>query len=174
MNENEKNNKEPEVNNPEINNGSGNKQEEILNQCQKEKEEYLNGWKRAKADFINYQKDEIKRMADIIKFSNENLIKELLPVLDSFDLALIAINDKKFEKGVEMIYSQMENTLRKQGLELIKSLGIKFDPAIHEAIEELESDQEDGTIIEEFVKGWKLNGKVIRPSKVKISKKIKN
>lgn len=169
MNENEKNNKEPEVNNDE-----GNKQEEKLNQCQNEREEYLNGWKRAKADFINYQKDEVKRMADIIKFSNENLIKELLPVLDSFDLALVAINDEKFEKGVEIIYSQMVNTLRKQGLEPIKSLGIKFDPAMHEAIEESESDQEDETIIEEFVKGWKLNGKVIRPSKVKISKKIKN
>lgn len=143
-----------------------------LTACEKEKEEYLNGWKRTKADFINYQKDEAKRTIEIIKLSNENLIKELLSVLDSFELSLTIMDnaDENLKKGVEMIYFQLEKTLNKFGLEPIKALGEKFDENFHEAVEEEKSDKEPGTILEELMKGWKLNGKVIRPAKVKIAK----
>ena len=144
--------------------------EEKLAKCEREKDEYLNGWKRAKADFINLQKDEMKRLEEVIKFGNAELIKELLTVLDSFQLSLMATKDTEARKGVEIIYSQLEKILNKQGLEKIKALGEKFDPALHEAMLQEGSDKESGTILEEMVKGWKLNGKVIRPTKVKISK----
>jgi len=143
---------------------------EQMAKLEKEKEEYLNGWKRAKADSINQQKDELKRMEEIMKFANADIIKDLLLVLDSFELSLLATKDPEAKKGIEIIYSQLEKILNKQGLEKIKALGEKFDPALHEAMLQEESDKESGTILEEMVKGWKLNGKVIRPTKVKISK----
>lgn len=146
--------------------------DEKLTKCEKQKDEYLNGWKRAKADFINLQKDEAKRAMEIIKYSNENLIKDLLPVLDSFDISLFALKqaDESVKKGFEIIHSQIENILKHQGLEKINSMGAKFNPNIHEIFEEIESDKESGTILEEIIKGWKLSGKVIRPAKVKVAK----
>jgi molecular chaperone GrpE len=161
--------------------------EEKLVKCEKEREEYLNGWKRAKADYINLKKDEMKRMEEAIRFGNEELIEELLPVLDSFELSIMATKDpdaknsstrastelsrmSSLQEGIKAIYSQLENILNRNGLEKIKALGEKFDTTLHEALMQEESDKESGTILEEMVKGWKLNGKVIRPTKVKISK----
>ncbi|MDO8442722.1 MAG: nucleotide exchange factor GrpE [bacterium] len=181
----EKNKNNPQNNNPPVNEpidgstGSPLKEiEEKLIKCEKEKEEYLNGWKRAKADSINQQKDELKRMEEIMKFANADIIKDLLLVLDSFELSLLATKDPEaknsstssLREGIEIIYSQLEKILNKQGLEKIKALGEKFDPALHEAMLQEESDKESGTILEEMVKGWKLNGKVIRPTKVRIAK----
>ena len=143
---------------------------ERITKLEKEKDEYLNGWKRAKADSINQQKDELKRMEEIMKFANADIIKDLLLVLDSFELSLLATKDPEAKKGIEIIYSQLEKLLSKQGLKKIKAIGEKFDPALHEAMLQEESDKESGTILEEMAKGWKLNGKVIRPTKVKISK----
>ncbi len=144
--------------------------EKELDKLKQERDEYLNGWKRAKADFINYQKEEMKRQEATMQFGNEYLIRELLPVLDSFLLSLSMINDEQAKKGVEMMYAQLERILSKHGLEPIHSLGMQCDPSSHEALAEVESDQPSGTIIEELEKGWKLHGKVIRPARVKIAK----
>ena len=150
---------------------------EDIEKLKEECEEYLNGWRRAKADQINLQKDEMKRLEEIMKYANENLIKDLLLILDSF--AALEKNfrseprSKELEReldGVLIIKDQLEKILNKQGLEKIKALGELFDPSLHEAMMQEESDKESGTILEEMVGGWKLNGKVIRPTKVKISK----
>jgi len=153
------------------------KQEEALDElskCRKEYDEYLDGWKRAKADLINYKKDEAKRFEAIVKFSNEALIKELINVLDSFDLALVALEveeDKKTQKGLYLIRQQLEDILRQNGLErIIVSVGQSFDPALQEAVATVESDKPSGTIIEEVERGYLLNGKLIRPARVKVSK----
>ncbi len=147
------------------------KEETELERCKREKDEYLDGWKRAKADFINYQKDEGKRAEEIVRFSNGVLVQELLSVLDSFELSFAVSDiDEKTKKGMEIIYSQLKDILNRQGLEPIRSLGEKFDPGLHESLAEVESDKEPGTIVEELSKGWKLNGRVIRPARVKISK----
>lgn len=139
-----------------------------IEQCKKEREEYLNGWKRAKADLINYQKDEAKRFEEVIKFSNAAMVKELISVLDSFSLAL---KNGKADKGIYMIKSQLEDTLKKTGLEKSESsVGKKFDPNFHEAVAEAESDMPAGDIIEEIESGYLLNGKVLRPARVKVSK----
>lgn len=141
-----------------------------LERLKQEKDEYLNGWKRAKADFINYQKDEAKRREELVKFGNEYLIRDLLPIADSFEMYLAMTSDSKEKKGVEMIYAQLIGELTKQGLEPIKALGEPFDPALHEALGEMEVDQPSGTVAAELERGWKLNGKVIRPTRVKIAK----
>ena len=153
------------------------KQEEALDElskCRKEYDEYLDGWKRAKADLINYKKDEAKRFEAIVKFSNEALIKELINVLDSFDLALVALEveeDKKTQKGLYLIRQQLEDILRQNGLErIIVSVGQSFDPALQEAVATIELDKPSGTIIEEVERGYLLNGKLIRTARVKVSK----
>jgi molecular chaperone GrpE len=145
--------------------------DELFN-CQKERDEYLDGWKRAKADLLNYKKDEGKRFETVIRFANETLIKDLIAVLDSFDLALATLEKEgRAEKGMYLIKAQLEDILKQQGLErVIVSVGQKFDPALQEAIASVESDKPSGTVIEEVERGYMLNGKLIRPARVKIVK----
>ena len=137
---------------------------------QQKAEEYLDGWKRAKADFLNYQKEEIKRLEQISQFANEDMVKELLTVLDSFDLALANVKKEEVE-GIELIKSQLEKVLEKNGLQrLTDTVGQEFDPVFHEAIALVDSDQESSIVIEEVEAGYLLADKVIRPARVKVSK----
>ncbi len=148
--------------------------EDDLKKCQAQAEEYLSGWKRAKADLINHQKDEAKRFEEVIKFANKDFIKNLIVVLDSFDLALSAEAKAKEDatsKGIQIIRSQLADALHKNGLEQIQvKIGDGFDPARHEALMEVESESPPGTIVEEIEKGYALHGTVVRPARVKISK----
>lgn len=135
-------------------------------------EEYLNGWKRAKADFINYQKDEGRRFEELAKFGNEALIKDLISILDSFDLAENAHPDNK---GMRIIRTQLEELLRKRGLEpIVIKTGDPFDPSRHEALLAIENpgtaSRPPNTIAEELEKGYTLYRKVIRPARVKVIK----
>lgn len=140
-------------------------------ECEKLRDEYLDGWKRAKADFINYKKEETLRFAEFAKFSNESLVKEIIGVMDSFDLGLVMIKNDDDKKGFMIIRNQLEDLLKRYGLEKIQvSIGESFNPGLHEAIAEVESDKPPQSIIEEVENGYMLNGKVIRASRVKISK----
>ena len=143
-----------------------------LEKCQKERDEYLDGWKRAKADLINYKKDEAKRFETMIKFSNESLVRDLIIVLDSFDLALMALEKEgKAEKGIYLIRAQIEDILKQNGLErVIISVGQQFDPSLQEAVASVESDKPSGIIIEEVERGYTLHGKLVRPARVKVAK----
>lgn len=133
-------------------------------------EEYLNGWKRAQADLINYKKDEVKRFEDIVNFASQSVIAELLPVLDSLDQAALNQNDNDNDNGLSAVKSQFDNILKNLGLEKIDvKIGDRFDPAIHEAVESVASDKPPGLVAEELAAGYKLNGRVIRPIKVKVS-----
>ena len=151
-----------------------NETENEIIKCQKERDEYLDGWKRAKAELINYKKDEAKKFEEIVKFSREGLIGELINVLDSFDLALVSLEadaDHKTQKGLYLIRSQLEDVLRKNGLErVIVSVGQPFDAALQEAIASVESSGPSGAVVEEVEKGYLLHGKLIRPARVKVSK----
>lgn len=140
--------------------------------CQKERDEYLDGWKRAKADLANYKKDEAKRFMEVVQFANEELVREMINILDSFDLGLAVLEkDGKAEKGMYLIRAQLEDVLRKRGLERIAVfVGQSFSPTLQEAVAEVESDKPSGTIIEEVERGYLLNGKLIRPARVKIAK----
>ncbi len=139
-----------------------------------EKDEYLDGWKRAKAEFINYKKDELKRLNEIAKFANEDLIKNLIPVLDSFDLGLSVLEKEGLaSKGLYMIRSQFGDVLKKFGLErIIVLIGQPFDAHLQEAIAEVESNLPVESVVEEIERGYLLYGKVIRPARVKISKRL--
>ncbi len=146
-----------------------------LAECEREKEEYLNGWRRAQADFLNYKKKESERTKELIRFNNEKFILKLLPVLDNFSVAEENMPDDlkkdKWVEGILKIKNQISDFLKNQGVEEIKSLGEKFDPNFHEAIAMAEKKgKESGLIIEEIQKGYLLEGKVLRPAKVKVVK----
>lgn len=144
-----------------------------LEKLEQQRDEYLDGWKRAKADLINYKKDEFKRLEEMVRFANEDLIHDLLSVIDSFDLAVAAMEKSgEVEKGVYLIKSQLEDVLRRRGLERIEaSKGTEFDPNVHEAVAALETETEvDNIVAEEIEAGYRLNGKVIRAAKVKVYK----
>ena len=140
--------------------------------CEVEKNEYIEGWKRAKADLINYKRDEEKRFEEVSKFSIQGLLREIIPVLDSFDLALSVLDkDGKAEKGVSMIRAQLEDALRKGGLEKISiNKGDAFDPMIHESIREEKSELQEGSVVNVIEQGYILHGRVIRPARVSVSK----
>lgn len=158
--------------NKNINPQEEKKEETELEKFKRERDEYLAGWQRAKADFINYKKDELSRMEKVAKYGEEELMRELIATLDSFDLGINAMERKgEVEKGIYMIRSQMEDVLKRYGLMRVPvKPGDGFDPSIHEAIAEVESDSPPGTIIEEIEPGYKLHEKLIRPARVKISK----
>ena len=133
------------------------------------------GWQRSKADFINQRNDLEKWKEDFISFANKNLIDELLPVLDSFNLAFGNKEawekvDKNWRTGVEYIYSQLEGVLKAHGLVMIGESSEVFSPDKHSAVETVytENKEEEGLIKEVFQKGFMLKDKVIRPAKVKV------
>lgn len=132
---------------------------EGLKVCQKEKADYLAGWQRTKADFINARKDEEKTRGEFAKFSAERILKEILTVADSLELA-----------GGELgpIYAQLREVLKKHGVEPIEAKGKAFDPASHEALERVEVSEKDGMVLEELQKGYMIHDRVLRPSKVKV------
>lgn len=130
-------------------------------------DEYLNGWKRERADFLNYKKDEMERIGQLAKYANEEIIINLLPILDNLCLAAKHINDP----GVNQIKKQLEDFLKKEGIEAIETLGKKFDPNTMDAIEDVQAQEgESGVVIEELQRGYTMHGKLIRPARVKISK----
>ena len=146
-----------------------------LNDLQKEKDELFGKLQRVSADYANFQKRVPKQTADIIAYEKEKIIKTLLPALDNFEHTLqnahSAENVEVIIKGVRIIYDQMLDIFKSHHVEQIKALGKKFDPALHEAImQRAEPDGEENIVLEEFQKGYTLNGHVIRPSKVIVNK----
>ena len=146
-----------------------------LQECEKLKVEYLAGWQRSRADFLNYKKEELKRMGEIIKYAGTGLFLKILPILDNLELAEKKIpsdlKNNETIKGLLQIKSQFEEFLKTQGVEAIESLGQKFNPEFHEVIEEIElKDKEPGIILEEVQKGYKIQGQLLRPAKVSITK----
>jgi len=140
--------------------------EKRLEDCEIKKKEYFSGWQREKADFINYKNKEGERNARLVDLVKEDIFLELLPILDNFNLAEKAIVQKdKNTEGLLLIKKQLEDFLKSEGLEEIGCN--EFDPCVHEAVEEVESEKEG---ITELEKGYIYNGRVIRPSKVRINK----
>jgi molecular chaperone GrpE len=149
--------------------------EKKLEDCEKLKKEYLSGWQRERADFLNYKKGELERVGELIKYADIGLILKILPILDNFNAAEKKItkeleNDENI-KGFLQIKSQIKDLLRGKGVEEIESLNKKFDPALHEIAEAVDTKgEESGIVIEEIQKGYKINGKVLRPARVKVIK----
>jgi len=145
-----------------------------IEELEKQKNEYLAGWQRARADFLNYKREEMERVKGFLEYANEELIAKLLPILDNFTEAEKNVPEEKrddYYKGICQIKKQFDEFLKTQGLEEIKTVGEIFDPSVHEVVSELETkDKVQNTIIEEVQKGYKINGRLLRPAKVKIVK----
>ena len=143
-----------------------------LAEIERQRDEYLAGWQRAKADFINYKREEMEKMGDIARYGNEELIKDLIGVLDNFDLALRTLErEGPVEKGIYLIRTQIEDILKKRGLMKIEiAEGDHFDPAVAEALTQVVSDKPEGTVAEMIEPGYRLHEKVLRPARVIISK----
>jgi molecular chaperone GrpE len=129
---------------------------------------------RTQADFDNYRKRTLKEKEDFAKYASSKLITELLPIIDNFDRAIAAAGDsaeiESFAKGVNMIFRQLEGVLKAEGLETMDSVGQPFNPEFHQAIMQVESDEhEEGIVVEEVQRGYKLKDKVLRPAMVKVS-----
>lgn len=136
-----------------------------------EDEALMAKYQRLMADFQNYKRRTEKEKSDIYAYANEKLILGLLEVIDNFERAVLSETaDEKYAEGMEMIFKQLKGVLEKSGLEEIKALGEGFDPNFHNAVMTEDNDQfESGSVTEVLQKGYTLNGKVIRPSMVKVN-----
>ena len=162
-----------------------------LEECQRLKDEYLAGGQRARADFLNYKKEEMERIGEFLKYAAEEFVLRILPVLDNFEIVEKklpeGLKNNNNVKGLLQIKNQLQDFLKAQGVEEIKCLGQKFDPNFMEAVEQVEmKDKQSGTVveedksssspfatarvIEEIQKGYKINGRLLRPAKVKVVK----
>jgi len=146
-----------------------------LKKCLEEKQEYLEGWQRARADFVNSKKEDEKTRTEFKKYANEQLIADLLPVLDSFDMAQANKKawesvDKNWREGISYIHSQILSVLEQNGVAKIDPAGKEFDPSLHSSLEAVhtENKEEIGCIAEVMQSGYMLGDKVIRPAKVKV------
>lgn len=146
---------------------------ETPDQGAEEKESEDLRYARLFAEFQNYKRRVAKEKTDIYQNANEKMAKDILEVMDNFERALsqnTAEADQKFVEGIELIYKQLKGVLDKNNILEIKAEGEAFDPNFHMAMMAEENpDYESGTVIMEFQKGYTLNGKVIRPSQVKVA-----
>jgi len=154
-----------------------------IEEFEKKAAEYLAGWQRERADFLNYKKEEMERIKEFMVYAGMELVLKILPILDNFEIAEKKIpdnlkNDENI-KGLLLIRNQLLDFLKSQGVEEVKSVGEKFDPRFHEVMEEVEVKDNGSTsspqgeseiIIEEIQKGYKINGELLRPARVKIVK----
>lgn len=146
-----------------------------MESLQKEKDELFGKLQRVSADYANFQKRVPKQIADTIAYEKERLIRTLLPVLDNFEHTLQSAcsveNVDALIKGVRIIYDQLLDVLKSHNVEPLNALGEEFDPAVHEAMtHQANPEKKEGIVLEEFQKGYKLNGRVIRPSRVVVNK----
>lgn len=126
---------------------------------------------RRQAEFDNFRKRTEKERSEYLQYAGMEMVRDVLPILDDFDRALkVEGGSPEYVKGVEMIYSRMYETLKKLGLEPIGTAGQMFDPHLHQAVERVETaDAPDGSILDEFQRGYRFKGKLLRPSMVKVA-----
>lgn len=144
----------------------------------KEAAENYDKFLRIAAELDNYKKRIAKERTDYIKYGNEALIKDMLPIVDSLDRALEHSGSQEdfevFISGFKLIQEQFIGCLEKHGVEKVQSIGETFDPNIHEAVLQVESEEiGENKVVEEFEKGYLLNGRLLRPAKVSVSKSVK-
>lgn len=145
-----------------------------LSQLQSERDEYLDTLRRVQAEFENYRKRVIKEQTALVDRATEGLVERLLPVLDSFELALknfdaAGSDTESVRKGVELVYAELLGVLEKAGLSRVEAEGKPFDPNVHEAVMQEEGDGEP-VVTDVLRTGYTLKGRVLRPAMVKVSR----
>ena len=146
-----------------------------LSQLESERNEYLDTLRRVQAEFENYRKRVIKEQTALVDRATEGLVEQLLPVLDSFELALknadaVGADDiENVRKGVELVYAELLGVLEKAGVSRIEAEGKPFDPNVHEAVMQEEGDA-DPVVSDVLRTGYTLKGRVLRPAMVKVTR----
>ena len=132
---------------------------------------------RTMADFDNYKKRANREKQDAIKYANENLIQKLIPVLDTFDMAMSAAQNQapeavqSLKTGIAMVHQQLKSALNDAGLEEVDASGKPFDPNLHEAVSQKETvEVPDGQVLQQMRKGYKLRERLLRPATVVVAK----
>lgn len=148
---------------------------EKLKKAVEEKQEYLTGWQKDKAEFVNARRRDEESKQEFLKYANQGVIEELLPVLDSFDMAMANKESwesvsKEWRTGMEGVYTQLGAVLQKHGASSFGVIGDSFDPNLHHSIGLTETSDKklDNQISEVMQKGYMVNGKVVRPALVKV------
>lgn len=129
---------------------------------------------RLKADFENAKKRLERDKIETIRFANERLLLEILHVVDNFDRAMVSLSEghdpEKVKQGLKLAQDELHKVLETHGVQIIPSVGREFDPAVHEAVAVVESGEaKEGLVLDEVQKGYLLNGRLLRPSKVRIA-----
>lgn len=147
---------------------------EELKQCKKERQEYLDGWQRLRADVANSKREQSATMGRIETAIREEVIVDIIPILDSFDMAMWGEKwgavDEVWRRGIEQIRAQCVSVLEKHGITAYGEVGEPFDPLMHESIQEEEAEAPSHTIVRVLHKGYRSNDRLIRPAQVVISK----
>jgi molecular chaperone GrpE len=144
-----------------------------IDQLQRERDDLLGTSQRLQADFENYRKRVLREQTALVERATEGLIEQLLPVLDSFELAVANLGKEtdieSLRKGVELVYAELLGVLERAGLQPIAALGEPFDPNVHEAVMQDDGAGEPrvGGVLRT---GWKLKGRVLRPAMVKVTR----
>ncbi|MDA8125708.1 MAG: nucleotide exchange factor GrpE [Deltaproteobacteria bacterium] len=149
---------------------------EKLQEAEKKAADHYDKYVRALAELDNYKKRAVREKADAIQYGNETLLRDILPMVDNMDRALEhACNSADFEafkKGLQMLREQVLSCLKKHGVEQIEAVGKEFDPHVHEAMMQVESEEhKESNVVGEFEKGYRLHGRLLRPAKVSVCKK---
>lgn len=146
---------------------------------EKEAAENYDKYIRAVAELENVKKRLTREKMDTLKYGNERLLRDLLPFVDSINRALSQAGSGKgdiesFQEGLKMIEEQLTSCLKKHGVEQIECASKAFDPNVHEALYQVESDKhEHNEVVDELEKGYLLNGRLLRPAKVSVCRKTK-
>jgi molecular chaperone GrpE len=148
--------------------------ESDLAALQHERDDLLDTTRRLQADFENYRKRVVREQTALVERSTEGLLEQLLPVLDSFELAVRNLEgsdvDEKVRKGIELVFAELTGVMERAGLERIQATGSPFDPNEHEAVLQDDGDGEPH-VADVLRSGWKLKGRVLRPAMVKVTRK---
>ncbi len=149
--------------------------EEKIERLEKERDEYLSGWQRVQADYKNREREIEEYKKDIIKFANANFIKDLLPVLDGYDMArsnkeMWESVEANWRTGIEYLFSQLLKILENNGVQIFGDIGDKYNTSLHEAVEtvDVEEKEKNDTIINVLQKGYKIGDKLLRAARVKV------
>jgi len=126
---------------------------------------------RLLAEFDNYKRRSIQERKQLAKYAGESLVKDLLPALDDFTRTIDSINEESpLKDGILLVMSKLEKTFEENGIKAFDSIGSEFDPDLHEALMNEESEEEEGIVLNEFEKGFKYHDKILRHAKVVVSK----
>ena len=152
---------------------------EKARELQKETQKNYDLYLRSQAEMENMKKRSRKDREDYLKFANESLMKEMLPVLDNLEKALSHSDDENnvhaLKEGIRLTLKGFKDTLSKSGLEEVKALGEPFDPCFHEAVSEMDDPKaKPGVVLTELQKGYTLNTRLIRPAMVVVSRRKAN